>query len=72
MDAISATIFDGGQAIHQKSSHRIKLIKQLFYQFIQNQAQALLPSPFQRGSLHRIGQIYTSHAIGVANRSPLG
>jgi hypothetical protein len=61
----------GEQFIKNISIHRIKLIKQLFYQFIQNQAQALLPSPFQRGSLHRIGQIYTSHAVGAANSSPL-
>ncbi len=53
------------------SSHRIKLIKQLFSWFIQNQAQALLPSPSQRGSLHLIGQIYASHAVGAANGSPL-
>jgi hypothetical protein len=47
MDAVLATIFDGEQAIHQNtSSHRIKLIKWLFYRFIQNQAQALLLSPF--------------------------
>jgi hypothetical protein len=71
MDAVSATIFVSGQAIHQNtSSHRMKLIKQLIYQFIQNQAQALLSSPFQRGSLHWIGQIYTSHALGAANGSP--
>ncbi len=61
----------GEQFIKNTSSHRIKLIKQLFYQFIQNQAQALLPSPFWRGSLHRIGQIYTSHAVGAANGSQL-
>ncbi len=61
----------GKRLIKNTSSHRIKLIKQLFYQFIQNQAQALLPSPFQRGSLHWIGQMYTSHAVGVANGSPL-
>jgi hypothetical protein len=61
----------GKQFINNTSSHGIKLIKQLFYQFIQNQAQALLPSPFQRDSLCWIGQIYTSHAIGAANGSPL-
>ncbi len=57
--------------IKNTSSHRIKLIKQLFYQFIQNQAQVLLPSPSRRGSLHWIGQIYTFHAIGAANGIPL-
>ncbi len=61
----------GERFIKNTSSHRIKLIKQLFYQSIQNQAQALLPSPSQRGSLHQIGQIYTSHAVGAANGSPL-
>ncbi len=65
----------GERLIKNTRSHRIlikgKLIKHLFNQFIQNQAQALLPSPSQRGSLHRIGQIYTSHAIGAANSSPL-
>ncbi len=61
----------GKQFIKNTSSHRIKLIKQLFCWFIHNQAQALLPSPFQRGSLCRIEQIYTSHAIGTANSSPL-
>ena len=61
----------GQRFIKNTSNHRIKWIKQLFYQFIQNQAQALLPSPFQRGSLHWIRQIYTSHAVGVANGSPL-
>ncbi len=65
MDAVLATIFDGGRAIH------IKLIKQLFYRFIQNQAQALLPSPSWIGSLHWIGQIYTTHAVGAAKGSPL-
>jgi hypothetical protein len=61
----------GKQFIKNTRSHRIKLIKQLFYQFIQNQAQALLPSPSQRGCLRQIEQIYTSHAIGAANGSPL-
>ncbi len=61
----------GKQFIKNTSSHRIRLIKQLFYQLIQNQAQALLPSPLQRGSLHQIRQIYTSHAVGAANVSPL-
>ncbi len=57
--------------IKNTSSHRIKLIKEIIYWIIKNQAQALLPSPFLRGSLHRIGQIYTSHAVGAANGSPL-
>ncbi len=57
--------------IKNTSSHRIKLIKQLFNPFIQNQAQALLPSPFRRSFLHRIRQIYTSHFVGAANRLPL-
>ncbi len=61
----------GEQFIKNTSSHRIKLIKQLFYRFIQNQAQALLPSPFRRGSLRPIRQVYTSHAVGAANGSPL-
>ncbi len=61
----------GKRFIKNTSSHRIELIKQLFYLFIQNQAQALLPSPSQRGSLHWIGQINTSHAVGAANGSPL-
>jgi hypothetical protein len=61
----------GKRFIKNTSSHRIKLIKQLIYQFIQNQAQALLPSPFQRGFLRWIGHIYTSHALGAANGSPL-
>jgi hypothetical protein len=61
----------GERFIKNTSSHRIKLIKQLFYQFTQNQAQALLPSPSQRGSLCQIGQIYTSHAVGAENGSPL-
>ncbi len=61
----------GKQFIKNTSSHRIYSIKQLFYWFIQNQAQALLPSPSQRGSLHWIRQIYTSHAVRVANGSPL-
>ena len=43
----------------------------VIYRFIQNQAQALLLSPFQRGNLHWIGQIHTSHAVGAANSSPL-
>ncbi len=47
-----------GKLIKNTSSHRIKLIKRLFYQFIQNQAKALLPSPFPRGSLHPIRKIY--------------
>jgi hypothetical protein len=59
------------QFIKNTSSHRIKLIRQLFYQFVQTQAQVLLPSPFGRGSLRWIGQIYTSHAVGVPNGSPL-
>ncbi len=57
--------------IKNTSSHRIELIKQLFYRFIQNRAQALLPSPSQRDSLRWIGQIYTSHVVGAANSSPL-
>ena len=57
--------------IKNTSSHRIKLMKQLFYQFIPNQAQALLSSPSWRGSLRWIGQICTSHAVGAANGSPL-
>ncbi len=61
----------GEQFIKNTSSHRIKLIKQVIYRFIQNQAQALLPSPFQRSSLYQIGKIYTSHAVGAANGSPL-
>jgi hypothetical protein len=72
MDAVLATIFDGGQVIIKNtSSHRIKLIKRLFYLLIQNQAQVLLSSPFQRGHLCQIGQIYTSHTVGAANVSPL-
>jgi hypothetical protein len=50
MDAFLAIIFDGVRAICQKqSSSRIKLIKQLFYCFLLNQAKAFLPNPFQRG-----------------------
>ena len=57
--------------INNSSSSRIKIIKRLFYWFIQNQAQVLLPCPFRKGSLTLIGQIHISHAIRVANGSPL-
>jgi hypothetical protein len=51
------------------SSSRIKLIKWLFYRFIQNKAKVPLLDPFGRGYLHRIGRIHQSHAIGGANGS---
>ena len=38
MDAVSATIFDGVQAIHRKHEW-------LFNHFILNQAKAFLPNP---------------------------
>jgi hypothetical protein len=60
MDAVSATIFDGvEQLVKNTSRSRIKLIKQLFYRFILNQAKAFLPNPFQRGWLRPIGHIHS-------------
>ena len=50
-------------------SSRNKLISSLFYCFIQNQAQALLPNSFGRGSLRWIRQINISHSVGAANGS---
>ncbi len=50
---------------------RIKLIKRLFYRFIQNQAKAPSLNPFGRGYLHWIGRIHQSHAVGGANGSTM-
>ncbi len=47
------------------SSSSNKLKSSLFCCFIQNQAQALLPKSFQRGSPCRIGQIHISHTVRV-------
>ena len=72
MNAVLVTIFNGGWAIRRKTSiSRIKLIKQLFYHFLLNQAKALLLNPFQRGYLRPIGRIHRSHAMVGANGSTM-
>jgi hypothetical protein len=52
MDAVSATIFDGGRAIGErlvenKMSYRIKLISLLFYRFIKKNSITALGQPLQ-------------------------
>jgi len=60
MDAVSATIFDGGeQLVENTSSSRIKLIKRLLYRFILNQAKALFTNPFWSGCPRPIGRIHS-------------
>ena len=53
--------------VKNTSSSRIKLIKQLFYRFILNQAEVFLPNPFQRGCSRSIGRIQSYQAVGGAN-----
>ncbi len=53
--------------VKNTSSSRIKLIKQLFYCFILNQAKEFLPNPFRRGCSHSIGRIQRYHSVGGAN-----
>jgi len=68
MDAVSATIFDGVRAISKKHENLwIKWIKRLFYRFILNQANTLLPNPFRRGCPHPIERIHSYHVVGGAN-----
>jgi hypothetical protein len=53
--------------VKNTSTSRIKLIKQIFYRFILNQAKAFLPNPFRRGCPRSIGRIQRYYTVGGAN-----
>jgi len=55
------------QFVENTSRSRIKLIMQLYYRFILNQAKEFVPNPFRRGCPRLIGHIQRYHAVGGAN-----
>jgi hypothetical protein len=71
MDAILATIVDGGWAIVliYREASRNKLISPLIYNSILNHLKATLPNPFRRGAWGwgMLGQ--QNHAAGGENGS---
>ena len=70
MDAILATIVDGGQAISQTpSSCRIKLITLLFYRFNWNHATASSTNTLSASPMCWNGPIHKIHADGGENGS---
>ena len=65
MDAVSATICDGWQAIRRNiSCSTIKLITRLIWWFIWNPATAPLASLFRWSPTHRIGAFHLINAVG--------
>jgi hypothetical protein len=69
MDAILATIADGGQAIVHidREANRNKLITCLIYNLILNPSKETLSNPFCRGSEGCNMFIHQNHAPGVEN-----
>jgi hypothetical protein len=71
MDAIVATVVDGGRAIVDIDieAGRNKLIYHLLYNFILNTLMAALSNPFQRGSQGWGVFLHGNHATRLENYS---